>query len=288
MEERRRASRPSRERSLRPGSLPTDRESRSPAKFRETSTSTSPRPGDDAPRRLTYHPSADVVQGWSPDGSRILFSSDRLSDHFRSMLFTMDASGGHPEPFPMHKAFRGSLSPDGKTLAYTPIRDAFRTWKRYRGGQTTPIWLVDLGDYSHVEIPHENASDTSPLWMGNDVYFLSDRSEVMSIFRYRLGEREGRRESIGTVTRTSTRSRGATESWCTQAPATSFFSMSEAESPAGFPSSSQKTGASAPRARRTSPRRSFRWRSRRTARRSPSRLMARSRSARRRERRSGT
>ena len=100
------------------------------------------------------------------------------------MLFTLAASGGHPEPFPMHKAFRGSLSPDGKTLAYTPIRDAFRTWKRYRGGQTSPIWLVDLGDYSHVEIPHENASDTSPLWMGNDVYFLSDRSEVMSIFRY--------------------------------------------------------------------------------------------------------
>jgi tricorn protease len=141
-------------------------------------------PGDDAPRRLTYHPSADVVQGWSPDGSRILFSSDRTSSHFRSMLFTLDASGGHPEPFPMHKAFRGSLSPDGKTLAYTPIRDAFRTWKRYRGGQTTPIWLVDLGDYSHVEIPHGNASDTAPLWMGNEVYFLSDRAEVMSLFRY--------------------------------------------------------------------------------------------------------
>jgi tricorn protease len=140
--------------------------------------------GEDRPRRLTYHPSADMVQGWSPDGSRILFSSDRVSDHFRSMLFTLDLSGGHPEPFPMHKAFRGALSPDGKTLAYTPIGDAFRTWKRYRGGQTTPIWLVNLEDYTHAEIPHENASDTSPLWMGNDVYFLSDRSEVMSLFRY--------------------------------------------------------------------------------------------------------
>jgi tricorn protease len=66
------------------------------------------------------------------------------------------------------------------------MRDAFRTWKRYRGGETPPIWLVDLEDYSHVEIPHENASDTAPVWMGDEIYFLSDRGGVMSLFRYRL------------------------------------------------------------------------------------------------------
>jgi tricorn protease len=141
-------------------------------------------------RRLTYHPSADYVQGWSPDGRRILFSSDRVSDHFRPMLFTIEATGGHPEPLAMHKAYHGSFSPDGTTLAYTPIRDAFRTWKRYRGGQTTPVWLVDLKDYSHVEIPHENASDTFPVWFPGAVYFLSDRNGVMSLFRYDEATRE--------------------------------------------------------------------------------------------------
>ncbi|MGH9337037.1 MAG: hypothetical protein ACRD21_25115, partial [Vicinamibacteria bacterium] len=109
---------------------------------------------------------------------------------FRPMLLTIDASGGHPEPFPMHKAYRGAFSPDGQNLAYTPMQDAFRTWKRYRGGQTTPIRLVDLDDFSHVEIPHQNASDTSPVWMGDEIYFLSDRNGVMSLFRYRVPSRE--------------------------------------------------------------------------------------------------
>ncbi len=136
------------------------------------------------PRRITYHPGDDRVQGWSPDGSKILFSSARYSNHRRSQLLTIDVEGGYPELFPMHKAFMGAFSPDGKKLAFTPNRNAFLTWKRYRGGETTPIWLVDLEDYSHVEIPHENASDTFPVWLGDSVFFLSDRNDVMSLFRF--------------------------------------------------------------------------------------------------------
>ena len=135
-------------------------------------------------RRLTWHPAADRVEGWSPDGSRILFASSRVSDHFRPRLMTIPSSGGYPEVFPMHKGFRGAFSPDGQRLAFTPIREAFATWKRYRGGETSPIWITDLKDYSHLEIPHENASDTAPVWLGESVYFLSDRDEVMAVFRY--------------------------------------------------------------------------------------------------------
>jgi tricorn protease len=136
------------------------------------------------PRRLTWHPSEDRVLGWSPDGSRILFTSDAQSEHFRPRLMAVAARGGHPELFPMQKAFHGTFSPDARRVAYTPIRDAFTLWKRYRGGQTTPIWLVDLQTYEHVEIPHQNASDTYPVWLGDSIYFLSDRKDVMSVFRY--------------------------------------------------------------------------------------------------------
>ena len=82
-------------------------------------------------------------------------------------------------------------------MAYTPLGNAFGTWKRYRGGRTTPTWVIDLSDWTHVEIPHVNASDSYPVWIGETVYFLSDRNLDMNIFAYdtntgELNEVEGK------------------------------------------------------------------------------------------------
>jgi tricorn protease len=46
------------------------------------------------------------------------------------------------------------------------------------------IWIASLAN-SHVEkIPRENSNDFDPLWSGNKVYFLSDRSGPVSLFVY--------------------------------------------------------------------------------------------------------
>ncbi len=149
-----------------------------------TSVYVIPREGG-SPRRLTYHPSEDWVRGWTPDGKRILFASTRDSITPRvRRLFTVSLEGDLPSALPMQMAERGAYSPDGKYLAYTPFMDAFWSWKRYRGGTTVPIWVLDLNTYEHVEIPHENASDTFPCWLENSVYFLSDRAGTMNIFRW--------------------------------------------------------------------------------------------------------
>jgi len=149
------------------------------------------------PKRITFHPGEDVVQGWSPDGTQILFNSSRLSTTGRySRLFTIPKDGGFPTVLPMPMAERASFSPDAKQIAYTPIRDAFQTWKRYRGGRTTPIWLFDLKTYDYVEIPHERATDTCPIRLGDAVYFLSDRNHTMNLFAY-----DTRTKSVRQVTR---------------------------------------------------------------------------------------
>jgi tricorn protease len=90
------------------------------------------------PRRLTYHPSADRVVGWSPDGKKILFASRRNKSDY-SQLYTVSCQGGFPTELPLPIAAEGSYSPDGKDLAYVPLDHAFEIWKRYRGGRTTPI-----------------------------------------------------------------------------------------------------------------------------------------------------
>ncbi len=141
------------------------------------------------PLRLTYHPDADQVRGWGPDGKKVLFASSRksVSQRYRR-LFTVSISGGLPDVLPMPMAERASFAPDGGRIAYTPLREAFHTWKNYRGGMTTPIWLFDLQTHEKVEIPHENASDARPKWVGNTVYFMSDRGGDMNLYAYHVDE----------------------------------------------------------------------------------------------------
>lgn len=137
-----------------------------------------------APRRLTFHPGEDFVRGWTPAG-QVLFSSARegISPRVRR-LYSIPLEGGHPTALPMPMAERGVFSPDGRRIAYTAYYEAFWSWQRYRGGMTVPIWVLDLSTFTHVAIPHANASDTFPCWVGDAIYFLSDRNGPMNLFRY--------------------------------------------------------------------------------------------------------
>ena len=81
-------------------------------------------------------------------------------------------------------AYEGAYSADGKRLAYTPIPRAFNAWKRYRGGMTSPIWIADLSDSSVQPIPRDNSNDFNPMWVGDKVYFLSDRNGPVTLFAY--------------------------------------------------------------------------------------------------------
>jgi tricorn protease len=136
------------------------------------------------PRRLTYHPGSDQVVGWTPDGKNVLFRSLRNSSSRFSRLFTIPLEGGFPTEVPLPKAYSGSYAPDGGQMAYVPVPPAFNIWKHYRGGRTTPIWLARLSD-SHIErVPRENSNDFNPMWVGDRVYFLSDRNGPVTLFAY--------------------------------------------------------------------------------------------------------
>src|SRR5271157_1467080 len=136
------------------------------------------------PRRLTYHPSADYAVGWTRDGKRVLFASTRSSHVGYSQLFTVSREGGFPSELPLPIAAEGSYSPDGKELAYVPRDHAFEIWKRYRGGRTSPIWIAKLSDSSVTVIPRDNSNDFNPLWVGDRIFFLSDRQGPITLFSY--------------------------------------------------------------------------------------------------------
>src|SRR3984893_10142062 len=136
------------------------------------------------PRRLTWHPGQDSPVGWTPDSKRVLFLSDRDAFADITRLYTVPVEGGWPEVLPMWRAFQGELSPDGTRIAYVPNFQWQSSWKRYRGGQTTPINIVRLSDLALERIPRENSNDSHPVWFGDTVYFLSDRNGAVTLFAY--------------------------------------------------------------------------------------------------------
>ena len=136
------------------------------------------------PRRLTWHPAADVALGWSRDGTKVLFSSSRESFSRFNELFLAALDGGLEEKLPLPSGHEGSFAPDAQRIAYVPLPRAFTVWKRYRGGQTTPIWLATLSTSNVEKVPRENSNDFSPMWVDDKVYFLSDRNGPVTLFAY--------------------------------------------------------------------------------------------------------
>ena len=139
------------------------------------------------PKRLTWHPSADVVQGFTPDGLAVLFASSRASfTGAHQHLYTVPLDGGFPVRLKVPNAFRAAFSPDGKKIAYNPLPDAFTQWKNYRGGRNSVIWIQDLGDFSYEKIPQPagRSNDPNPMWMGDKIYFRSDRDGEFNIYSF--------------------------------------------------------------------------------------------------------
>ena len=136
------------------------------------------------PKRLTWHPAADRVLGWTPDGKRIIFNSARTAYSRFTEMFTVPAEGGVEEKLPLPTGYEASMSPDGQSIAYEPIGKAFTMWKKYRGGQTSRIWLARMSDSSVTKVPRTNSNDFNPMWAADRVYFLSDRNGPVTLFSY--------------------------------------------------------------------------------------------------------
>jgi tricorn protease len=145
------------------------------------------------PQQLTFYPARgplnprwgydNQVINWTPDGKAVLFRSLRdgwgLAD---SRLYTVPPAGGLPEALPMPISGSGELSPDGKSIAYNPIARDFRTWKRYQGGWQQDVWLFDLASHETRRLTDSPRTDRDPMWIGETIYFNSDRTGTLNLY----------------------------------------------------------------------------------------------------------
>lgn len=145
------------------------------------------------PKRLTWHPSIDLVRGFSPDGKSVLFVSPRNAFNNRyAQLYTVPVNGGIETQLIIPNAAWANYSPDGKQMAYTPLNDAFTQWKHYRGGSIANIIVFNFNDNSSYKIPQPagGSNDVNPIWMGNMIYFRSDRNGEFNVFSFNTSNKE--------------------------------------------------------------------------------------------------
>ncbi len=138
------------------------------------------------PKRLTWHPGNDDVTGWTPDGKRVVFASGRATEAPTASprFWTVSVDGGEPTPMPMPRAYQGQISPDGRYVAYRMNNSWDEERRNYRGGQDRPIWIMNLQTYDVVTPPWTNSKDMEPTWIGQTVYFISDRDGVANVWSY--------------------------------------------------------------------------------------------------------
>jgi tricorn protease len=140
-----------------------------------------------APQRLTWHPGNDIVQGFTSDGAAVLFTSPRAAFNNRyAQLFTVPVKGGIETQLPLPNAARGAYSPDGQRIAFNPLSPAFQQWKHYRGGSVSKIQIYRTSDHGIDKVPQpaDRANDVDPMWVGNTIYFRSDRNGEFNLYAF--------------------------------------------------------------------------------------------------------
>ncbi|MFC4700916.1 S41 family peptidase [Glaciecola siphonariae] len=136
-------------------------------------------------KRLTYHPGSDVAVAWTPDGESILFRSTRSNaPRGWDRLYVVSIEGGTPSRLPMNRAFSGSFSADAQSLVFRRAGFWDRGWRNYRGGQNQALRMIDLNTLEESDLPFDNDFDLDPVWEGDFIYFLSNRSQIANVFRY--------------------------------------------------------------------------------------------------------
>ena len=154
-----------------------------------------------APTQLTYYNDVGImpprggfdyqVLGWTPDGKNVLFRGNRLPWGERmGKYYTISINGGFETPLRIPEGGGGMLSPDGSKMVYTPIEREWRTWKRYRGGRAQDVWIYDLKNNTTEKITDWLGTDNQPTWIGNKIYFTSDRTGTLNLYSYDLTSKQ--------------------------------------------------------------------------------------------------
>ena len=109
-------------------------------------------------QRLTENRKNDELPSWSPDGTRIVFSSDRKGDFVNYEIYVMDDDGGNLQRLTENRKndWSPSWSPDGKRIAFSSDRKG--DWENYE------IYVMDTDGGNQQKLTNHPRNDIGPAW----------------------------------------------------------------------------------------------------------------------------
>ena len=133
------------------------------------------------PARVTYTPSIAQSIAWTPDGKRIVFRSYWENYITRDPnLYFVNKEGSAPEKLPIDRGTLCSFNSDGSKMLYNRKGSEEYYWKRYKGGRHPDIWMYDFKEDKFTLVSDYLGKNAYPMWIGNEMYFVSDRTNGIS------------------------------------------------------------------------------------------------------------
>lgn len=130
-------------------------------------------------RRLTHDALPGVgdnlVVGWSPDSTAVIFLSTRISVATKQVhAYAVKATGGPATRLPFGPVGRLDVGADGR-VAMTRTFTDLATRKRYVGGMAEDVFVYDPANRQLDRVTDWRGTDGAPMWAGHRLYYLSDR-----------------------------------------------------------------------------------------------------------------
>ena len=145
-------------------------------------------------RRMTWLGPDVMVRGFTPDG-RVLFVTTYGQPFFRNYrAYTLPVEGGIPELMPLGQVNHLAFGPGNAMVIGRNTADPAR-WKRYRGGTAGYLWIDVDGRGNFRRMTELTGNITSPMWIGNRIYYLSDSEGVGNLYSCRPDGSDQRRHS---------------------------------------------------------------------------------------------
>jgi len=137
-------------------------------------------------RRLTE---TGCNPAWDPSGREIAYATECFASPYgrsgTSQLWVVETATGKTRKIFDGDAVQPSWSPDGSRIAY---------WAVPRGSGQRDIWTIPAGGGDPVAVTSDAAMDWNPVWSpdGRYLYFVSDRSGNMNLWRVPIDQASGR------------------------------------------------------------------------------------------------